>query len=256
MQANKPAWVELSSTDAPASRDFYQKVFGWRIEVTADPQYGGYGLAYTGDENVAGIGGRQPGDTSASHWSIYIGTADADVTAKKVKDAGGDVLVEPFDVAAQGRMVVFQDPSGAVLSAWQAKEHQGFIAGGEGQFGWAELNARGLGKTLDFYKSVFGWDAKRGEPPAPGEPPYTEFQIGDESVAGALEMPTPVPKEVPSYWLTSFNVADVDGTAKKARDAGASELVPPTDFPGGRFAVIQDPQGAVFGLVKTDIAGV
>ena len=43
--ANKPAWVDLGSSDAAGSRDFYSKVFGWRVEVNPDPQYGGYGLA-------------------------------------------------------------------------------------------------------------------------------------------------------------------------------------------------------------------
>ena len=45
---NGPAWVDLSSPDAAASRDFYGKLFGWNIEVNPDPQYGGYALARIG----------------------------------------------------------------------------------------------------------------------------------------------------------------------------------------------------------------
>jgi hypothetical protein len=254
MEANKPAWVELSSTDPAASREFYKTLFGWRIEVTQDPQYGGYGLAYTGDENVAGIGGKQPGDASPSNWSVYIGTGSADETAKKVGAAGGTIVVPPFDVPAQGRMVVFQDPSGAFLSAWEPKEHQGFTSGGDGQFGWAELSARGLQKTLGFYRSVFGWEARTSAATGPNEAPYTEFKIDDESIAGAAEIAPGVPDEVPSYWMPYFNVRDVDDTFKRARDAGATELVPPQDFPGGRFAIVRDPQGAVFGLMRTQPA--
>jgi uncharacterized protein len=51
--ANKPAWVDLATPDAAASRDFYSKVFGWKIEVNPDPQYGGYGMAKVGDQQVA-----------------------------------------------------------------------------------------------------------------------------------------------------------------------------------------------------------
>ena len=45
---NRPAWVDLSSADAEASREFYAKLFGWQVEVNPDPQYGGYGLARIG----------------------------------------------------------------------------------------------------------------------------------------------------------------------------------------------------------------
>ena len=54
--ANKPAWVDLASSDAEASRSFYSKLFGWQVEVNPDPQYGGYGLARIGDKDAAGIG--------------------------------------------------------------------------------------------------------------------------------------------------------------------------------------------------------
>ena len=116
--ANKPIWVDLSTTDAAAARDFYSKLFGWKIEVQPDPQYGGYGMGKLGDKQVAGIGPKMSPDAPTA-WSIYIGTDDADDLAKKVQAAGGKVVAPPFDVGDQGRMAAFQDPSGAVISAWQ-----------------------------------------------------------------------------------------------------------------------------------------
>ena len=114
--ANKPAWVDLATDDTAASRDFYSKLFGWQVEVNPDPQYGGYALAKTGGKDVAGIGGKQ--DPSApTAWSVYIGTDNADETAKKVQAAAGTVVAPPFEVGDQGRMAVFQDPSGAFISA-------------------------------------------------------------------------------------------------------------------------------------------
>lgn len=59
-----------------------------------------------------------------------------------------------------------------------------------------------------------------------------------------------VPAEVPSYWLVYFTVEDVDAAYKKAIDAGGQEMLPPQEFPGGRFAIVSDPQGAAFGLLK------
>jgi hypothetical protein len=57
-----------------------------------------------------------------------------------------------------------------------------------------------------------------------------------------------VPAEVPSYWMIYFAVADVDETFKKAMDAGGREMLGPQDYPGGRFAILSDPQGAVFAI--------
>lgn len=249
-QENKPAWVDLSSADPAGSRAFYAKLFGWTVEVNPDPQYGGYALAKTGNDAVGGIGPKQPGDPSPTTWSLYIGTTDADATAKKASAAGGTVVMPPFDVGAQGRMTVLRDPSGAFISAWQGQAMAGFTQGGDRQFGWAELNARGLEKDIPFYRAVFGWDAKRSDAAGEGMA-YTEFQVGGESIAGAMEMNTHAPKEVPSYWMPYFNVADVDAAFRKATDGGAREMVAPQDFPGGRFAIVSDPQGGVFGLLKT-----
>jgi predicted enzyme related to lactoylglutathione lyase len=57
--AHKPVWVDLSSGDAAGSRDFYSKLFGWKVDVNPDPQYGGYALAKIGGKDVAGIGPKQ-----------------------------------------------------------------------------------------------------------------------------------------------------------------------------------------------------
>jgi predicted enzyme related to lactoylglutathione lyase len=84
-----------------------------------------------------------------------------------------------------------------------------------------------------------------------GQPPYTEFLLDGQSVAGAWEMNPMVPADVPSYWQVYLAVEDVDSAFRKAIDAGARELLSPQDFPGGRFAIVSDPQGASLGLLKT-----
>lgn len=241
----KPVWIDLASSDPAASRAFYGRLFGWTIEVNPDPQYGGYALAKIGDRDVAGIGPTQaPGAPTA--WSIYIGTADADGLAEKVRAAGGTVVMPPFAIGDQGRMAVFQDPSGAFICAWQASAMGGFGTDGPNTFRWAELSARGIDRAIPFYAAVFGWGTT--ERPNPGGPPYLEFQLAGTGVAGGMEMSPMVPAEVPSYWMVYFGVDDVDASFKTALEAGAREMMAPTAFPGGRFAIVGDPQGAVFGL--------
>jgi predicted enzyme related to lactoylglutathione lyase len=247
--ANAPVWVDLSSTDAARARDYYAKLFGWKVEVAPDPDAGGYALAKLNGKDVAGIGPAQTPD-GPSAWMVYIGTHDADKVAKAVEAAGGKVVAPPFDVLKSGRMGVFQDPSGAFISVWQPKEMNGAqVIGEPSSFAWAELNARGIDKAKPFYQKVFGWaghDAEMGE----DQPPYTEFHLAGERIAGGMEMNPMVPQQVPSYWMVYFAVEDVDNAFKKAIDIGGQEMLAPQDFPGGRFAILSDPQGASFGLLK------
>ena len=246
--ANKPAWVDLSSKDPAASRDYYTKLFGWNIEVNPDPLYGGYGLAKIDGKDVAGIGGVQSPE-QPSAWNFYIGTDDPERLSRQVEAAGGKVIAPAFDVGDQGKMVVFSDPSGAFISAWQPAQMGGFQTHGRNTFDWAELNARGVESVVPFYRDVFGWTPKTTA--IEGQPSYTEFQVDGQSIAGAAEMNPMAPAGMPNYWLVYFGVDDVDLTHRKALEAGANEVVEPQDFPGGRFSIVSDPQGAFFGILKT-----
>jgi uncharacterized protein len=248
---NAPVWIDLASKDPAGAREFYSKLFGWTAEPEKDPAAGGYAIAQLAGKDVAGIGGTQD-PNAPSAWMAYIGTKDANAIAKKVEAEGGKVIAPPFDVMDVGRMAVFQDPSGAFISVWEPKTMNGFeVQRKPGSFSWAELNSRAFDKAADFYKDVFGWGTKKS-PMGEGQGDYTEFQIGGESIAGGMDMNPMVPEEVPSYWTVYFGVADVDKSFQKAIGLGAKEMVSPQDFPGGRFALATDPQGAMFGLLSTD----
>lgn len=244
---NRPAWVDLSSTDPEGSRSFYGALFGWNIEVNPDPQYGGYAIAKVGGTDVAGIGpSMTPG--MPTFWNLYIGTTDAAALGEQVTAAGGTVVAPAFDVGDQGRMAVFQDPTGAFISAWQPAGMGSFLSDQPNSFGWGELNSRDLRKAIPFYESVFGWSTKGSE--VAGTPAYTEFQQNGESVLGGQPMSDMVPPQVPSYWGIYFYVADADAAYQNALSLGATELVAPMDFPGGRFSIITDPQGGQVGLLR------
>lgn len=244
---DRPVWVELMTTDVAGARDFYARLFGWDIEVISDPQYGGYGMARLDGDDVAGIGGQQmPGAPTA--WGLYIGTADVDALAGDVARAGGTVVAPPFDVGDQGRMAVFQDPTGAFISGWQAGAMRNFGQDRPNTFSWAEVSSRDIDTAIRFYERVFGWKTRTSD--IGTDQPYTEFQHDGQSVAGALSMPPGTPEEVPSYWAVYFAADDVDDTHRNALAAGGQEVVPPQDFPGGRFSMVSDPQGGMFGLLK------
>ena len=245
---SRPAWVDLATDDVAAAGAFYGRLLGWDVQVSPDPQYGGYAIARLDGRDVAGIGPKQtPGQPSA--WSLYIGTADADALAGRVAASGGTVVAPAFDVGDQGRMAVFQDPAGAFISVWQARAMAGFASGATGAYAWSELNARGIERAIPFYEQVFGW-THRTSPMGEGQPDYTEFLLDGRSVAGGWEMNPMVPAEVPSYWLVYFGVDDVGAAHRLVADEGGREVVPPQEFPGGRFSIVADPEGATFGLLR------
>ena len=58
-------------------------------------------------------------------WTLYFQTQDANATAEAVRQAGGAVRADPFDVFTQGRMGQFSDPSGGNFAVWQPGDTKG-----------------------------------------------------------------------------------------------------------------------------------
>lgn len=236
-------WIDLSTRDTAAAEKFYSGLFGWERDVNPDPQYGGYGFFKSGGKTVAGIGPTQSPEQPVV-WMAYVGTDDAEATARKVEAAGGKVIAPPFDVGDQGRMAVFQDPAGAFISVWQAGPMGGLELTGEpNSLGWTELQAPDLAPAKPFYRQVFGWGEKTSD--LGGGMTYTEWLLEGHSIAGAMQGMAPM-----SFWLVYIQTDDVDGLSRRAAELGGTVVVQPQDYPGGRFAVVTDPQGASFGLVS------
>jgi predicted enzyme related to lactoylglutathione lyase len=243
-----PSWVDLSSTDVPASRDFYTKLFGWEAQELGE-EAGGYIMFALDGAVVAALGAVQ-GEGQPAAWMVYFATADADETARKVEAAGGKVVAPAFDVMEAGRMAVFSDNTGAFFSVWQAGTTTGVGKLGEpNTFGWGELNTRGVDKAAGFYAQVFGWDAHKTEA-SDGGPRYTEWQLDGRSFGGAMDMAdTGMPENIPPHWLVYFISSDINATVAKIRELGGHVMMEPTDYPGGQFAVVADNVGAAFGLM-------
>ena len=182
------------------------------------------------------------------HWLSYVSVASADETAAKAKALGATLMKEPFDVIDMGRMAVIQDPTGAVFALWQAGTSTGAgIYNVPNTLCWNELATGDTAKAGDFYTGLFGWGKNVQEM---GAMTYTSFMNGDRP-AGGMYKPTPEMGEMPPNWLVYFAVDDTDAKVAKAKELGRQHCAPPMDIPQvGRFAVIQDPQGAAFGIIK------
>jgi predicted enzyme related to lactoylglutathione lyase len=243
---NTPIWVDLSSEDIEKAKTFYGGLLGWEAETVAPPEAGSYTMFRLDGKMVAAVmttmGGMRP-----PVWMTYIHSVDADETAGKVRDAGGTMMFGPEDVFEDGRTATLADPGGAVVGLWQPRRHPGAeVVGQPGSFGWAELSTRDLEGAKRFYADVFGWGS---ETSGVGPAAYTEWKLDGQSIAGAMEM-GPEREGVPPHWLIYFSVADVDASAARAQELGATVVASAMDFPGGRFAVVSDLDGATFGLMR------
>jgi predicted enzyme related to lactoylglutathione lyase len=113
------AWDELHTSDLESAKRFYNEVFGW----TANEQdMGGmtYVLFRSGDTDRAGAMTQMPGEQGPPNWLTYALTDDVDAKTEKVKELGGNVIMEPMDIPNIGRFSIIADPTGAVFGLFQA----------------------------------------------------------------------------------------------------------------------------------------
>lgn len=117
---------------------------------------------------------------------------------------------------------------------------------GPGCFSWNELTTTDVEGACAFYGKLFGWTYEEW----PNEEvTYRIAKSGDRAAGGIMSIPAGQPEGVPPNWMPYVTVENVDDSVRKAGEAGGRVLVEPMDIPSiGRFAVIQDPQGAVIGI--------
>ena len=178
-------------------------------------------------------------------WNTYVWVAGADETASRVRDAGGGVVMEPFDVMGPGRMAVFTDPEGAAFCVWQAKEFKGAqVVNEPGSLNFNDLHTRDVDGAKSFYGSVFGWETlvldggfemwtlpgygdylERGDPDLRERVAEFGGSTGFEDVVASINPIADDQPDVPAHWGVTFAVDDADATAKKAAELGGKVVV-------------------------------
>jgi predicted enzyme related to lactoylglutathione lyase len=283
-----PCWVDASEPDPKAAVDFYGGLFGWQFEDVMQPSSQGQYLIARGQAasssifdtsgalrsgDVAAVGSIRQATPPTATWNTYFWVDSADQTASKVRDAGGDVVTEPFDFINACRMAVFTDPQGAVFGVWEPKEHKGArLVNDPGSVVFNNLNTRDLEGARLFYGSVFQWQTG---PIGGGAEGWTLPGYGDwlerehhpglrkrmaqagapegfENVVASIVPIADDQRDTPAHWSVTFAVRDADATAARAIELGGRVIVPPFDAPWStpnytiRMTVIGDPQGATF----------
>ena len=266
-----PCWVDTTQPDPKAAVDFYGGLFGWEFEDAMPAESPGeYHMARLGGGVVAAVSSPMRDAPPVAMWNTYVWVESADETASKVRETGGTVMAEPFDVMESGRMAVCADPAGAVFCLWQPAEHRGAAVVNEaGSVNFNDLHTRDLDGSKAFYGAVFGWEAL----PMGGDfamwalPGYGDFleELTPGTLENQAEMGAPPgfvnvvaslnpigddQPDTPPHWGVTFAVDDADATAARAAELGGNVVVEPFDAPWVRMTVITDPQGATFTASK------
>ncbi|RMG93902.1 MAG: VOC family protein [Chloroflexi bacterium] len=243
------SWIDIITTDPEAGKAFYSQLFGWTYEDLPAGEGAVYTMFRKNGLDVAALSGMPPGqEQMPPHWNSYVTVDNVDEAAAKASNLGGNVVMPPFDVLEAGRMAVVQDPTGAFFMLWQAKNHIGArLVNEPGSLVWNELWTHDVDKAAQFYSGLFGWEVRKST-----EPEYIMFANGERMAAGLLQI-QPDWGNVPPHWSIYIAVDDCDAVAAKAVELGGKMINPPSDIPGtGRFALLQDPQGAMFNIIRME----
>jgi uncharacterized protein len=265
--AGVPCWIDTSQPDPEAAVAFYRDLFGWDFEDVMPP--GAPGTYFAGrirGGDVAAVSSIPEGAPPIAMWNTYVWVDSADEAAAKVREAGGRIISEPFDVMSAGRMAVAADPEGAVFCVWQANEHKGArVVNEHGSLNFNVLNTRDPEGAAAFYGAVFGWGTL---PMGGGAAAWTLPGYGDhleertpglrkgmqemgapagfeDVVASMLSIPDG-PSDTPAHWGVTFAVDDADAISARAEELGGKVVLAPMDAPWVRTTVIADPAGAIF----------
>jgi predicted enzyme related to lactoylglutathione lyase len=236
----KFVWHEQVSDNPQQAESFYTQLFGWGTEVFMPGEID-YTAISSGGATHGGFSQAMEG-APPPHWLGHIQVDNLDETIEKAKKEGGKLAAGPFDMSGVGRMGILVDPQGAFVAAYQP---EGEGTPSEGVFVWDELGTTDVDGAQRFYEQVFGWTAKDMGEDFGG---YRIFHRGDDQIGGLMANQDP---SIPAIWTPYVGVDDTDAMCKKATELGAGVIVEPMDVPTvGRFAILKDPQGAVFGIIK------
>lgn len=124
-----------------------------------------------------------------------------------------------------------------------------------GRWIWYELITPDMAGAERFYGEIVGWTAQylpMAEGGEGGGEPYAILSAGGEGVAGMMNLGAQMKAEgMPPNWTGYICVDDCDAAADRIPSLGGSVMRPPMDIPGiGRFAIVADPAGAVFAIMK------
>jgi predicted enzyme related to lactoylglutathione lyase len=110
---------ELMSKDPAKVSTFYEKIFGWKIQVQKLPEVE-YRFVDTGGGGINGGILRPPREGPwPGNMTLYIDVEDLAAYRDRVVKAGGKIQVEAQEVPGMGTFCLFTDPEGRMMGLWK-----------------------------------------------------------------------------------------------------------------------------------------
>jgi uncharacterized protein len=241
-------WVGLATSDCASAQAFYTTLFGWEAGAFSAGSAGAFTALSRDGLDVAILYRQQPEARAAGappHWTSYISVEDADAVAARAGELGGAAVFRaPFDVLDAGRVAAIRDPTGAIVSLWQPRSRPGAtLVKGVGALCWNELATTAVEPAKRFFSELLGWDYETDDRG------YVSIIKGGRLNGGMREL-TSAERDVAPNWLPYFGVGAVDAAAERAEELGGATRLVAEKSRLGRYAVLADPQGAEFAVVR------
>ncbi len=244
-------WHDLMTNKLVQAREFYRDLLGWDYVIEHSPDFvwrpgeeADYPLIIAKGQAHGGF--VDSGPDSRSHWLAWVAVEDVDVATAQARKLGATIEREAFDTPGVGRMAVIRDPQGALICPY-LRTHN--FPPPTGAFLWDLLVTDDIESAKTFYRELFGWQAE--DAVINGSQPYALFKRANaKDAAGAMQQFFAVAGQ--AFWLSCLATDDVDAAVAGATSLGASLLKAEIDLPQlGRLAILADPTGAVFGVLKS-----
>lgn len=118
-----PCWADAMFSDVEGAKRFYGDVLGWTFGESSS-EYGHYTQAYADGRAVAAVVPPMPGQEGQSQWCLYFASPDAAATAEKIRENGGEVLMEPMQVGEFGTMCLARAAPGCSAGATRRRDRR------------------------------------------------------------------------------------------------------------------------------------
>ncbi|MFH0412606.1 VOC family protein [Corynebacterium sp. L4756] len=244
-EVGMPYWIDLTTSDAEKSAEFYRKVLDWEVTAETDE----YRIGRMQGLPIGGFIPQPADSTMPDTWVTYFRAGNLEKECQRAEELGGKVLSGPQQVEL-GQMALLTDAAGALFGLIEPANTEQFVAAGEpGLPVWHELTAtKGFTESLDFYGELFNWEIhKAGEEYATAEEEGAAF-------AGIWNAKDKFPPQVGGFWQTYLGVRNMDEAIKAAVECGGEVIREPWLSTFGLMALVADSTGATITLTEVEDA--